>query len=198
MLYLVTNRHIAKGDFFNIIKEAVAGGVDRVVLREKDLDFEELLQLAKYVKHITDEYDIPLIINSNIDVAKNIEAYGFHCGFQDFINNKYKYDGIVGVSIHSVEEGIECEKLGADYILAGHIFETECKKGLPPRGLSFLEELKNNVSIPIVGIGGIDEKNVRKVIDTGAVGVAVMSYIMQSKDPYSSAKVLKSSIKGRK
>ncbi|WP_132996136.1 thiamine phosphate synthase [Sporanaerobacter acetigenes] len=194
MLYLVTNRHIVRGNFLKNIENALAGGVDRVILREKDLECKELFLLSKYVKVITDRYDVPLIINGNIDVAEKTGAYGFHCEFQDFIENKYKYDGVLGVSIHSIEEGVKCEQLGADYILAGHIFETECKKGLPPRGIEFLKELKENVSIPIVAIEGIDAKNEKKVIKMGMEDIAVMSYIMKSKDPYYSAKVLKSTI----
>lgn len=194
MLYLVTNRHIVRGNFLKNIESAVAGGVDRVILREKDLEYKELFLLSKYVKTITDRYDIPLIINGNIDVAEKTGTYGFHCGFQDFIENKYKYDGVLGVSIHSVEEAIKCEQLGVDYILAGHIFETECKKGLPPRGIEFLKELKENVSIPIVAIGGIDEKNAKQIMKVGVEDIAIMSYIMQSEDPYSSAKVLKNAI----
>ncbi len=194
LLYLVTNRHIAEKNFLKIIESAVAGGVDRVILREKDLDYGELLQLSKQVKYITDKYNTPLIINSNMDVAKNIKTYGFHCGFKDFINNKYKYSGILGVSIHSIQEAIISENFGADYVLAGHIFNTKCKKGLPPKGLDFLKELKKNISIPIIAIGGINEKNARKIINAGAMGVAVMSYIMQSKNPYYSAKIISSII----
>lgn len=194
MLYLVTNRYIANKKFLEIIEEAVVGGVDRVILREKDLGFNDLFNLSKAVKKITDKYDVPLIINGNIEVARKVNAYGFQCGFKDFICNDYKYSEVIGVSIHSVDEGIVCEEKGVSYVLAGHIFETDCKRGLAPRGLNFLKELKENVSVPIVAIGGIDEKNANIVLDTGVAGVAVMSYIMGSMEPYKQVRLLKSNI----
>ncbi|QQY80235.1 thiamine-phosphate pyrophosphorylase [Keratinibaculum paraultunense] len=194
MLYLVTNRHIANKDFFNIIEESIKGGIDKIILREKDLCTTKLLELSIEVKKITDKYNIPLIINSNLKVAQEINAYGFHCGYEDFISNKYKYDGVIGVSIHSIDEAIICEKKGANYVLAGHIFETNCKKGLPPKGLNFINELKKTISIPIIGIGGINETNINMILNTKISGVAVMSHIMASMNPYIDTKILKNHI----
>ena len=88
---------------------------------------------------------------------------------------KYKR---IGVSIHSLEEAKEVETLGATYVVAGHIFETDCKKGLEPRGLNFIKELSSILTIPVFAIGGIDEKNSLSVIDNGAFGVCMMSSLM--------------------
>ena len=83
------------------------------------------------------------------------------------------------MSIHSLDEAKEVENLGASYLVAGHIFETDCKKGLKPRGLKFIEDLSSTLTIPIFAIGGIDEKNSQSVINSGAFGVCMMSNLMK-------------------
>ncbi|KGG80058.1 thiamine monophosphate synthase [Caloranaerobacter azorensis H53214] len=195
MLYLITNRKIIKKDsFIKVIEYAVKGGVDVVILREKDLSYNELLPIAVKLKNILDGYNIPLIVNGNLDVAKNIKASGFHTSFDRFIKEKIEFKGLLGVSVHSLEEAIISEEYGANYILASHIFETECKKGLKPKGIKMIEEIKRNVKIPVIALGGINHKNIDKVLSAGADGIAVMSYIMASEEPFLSAKKLKMKI----
>ncbi|QIB25945.1 thiamine phosphate synthase [Caloranaerobacter azorensis] len=195
MLYLITNRKIIKKDsFIKVIEDAVKGGVDVVILREKDLSYNELLPIAVKLKNILDGYNIPLIINGNLDVAKNIKASGFHTSFDRFIKEKIEFKGLLGVSVHSLEEAIISEEYGANYILASHIFETECKKGLKPKGIKMIEEIKRNVKIPVIALGGINHENIDKVLSAGADGIAVMSYIMASEEPFLSAKKLKMKI----
>ena len=126
MLYLITNRKIIKKDnFFEVIEDAVKGGVDVVILREKDLSYNELLPIAVKLKNILSSYNIPLIVNGNLDIAKNIQAAGFHTSFNRFIKEIIKFKGLLGVSVHSLEEAIFSERYGADYVLASHIFETD-------------------------------------------------------------------------
>lgn len=184
MLYLITNRNLASGnDFYRIIDEAINGGISAIILREKDLSYEELLAMAKKVKKIIGTRDVKLIINSSLEVAKEVEAYGFHLNFKKFIETKLCFKGIIGVSVHSLEEAIAAEKQGADYLLLGHIFETDCKKGLPPRGIDLIKTIKRNVNIPIIALGGINPKNILQVMEANADGAAVMSTIMQAEDP---------------
>lgn len=85
----------------------------------------------------------------------------------------------IGVSVHSVDEAIEVEKLGANYILAGHIYETKCKEGLKGRGETFIKDIRKKVSILIIAIGGITDKNTANVIKSGATGIAIMSSAMK-------------------
>ncbi|MCY6371078.1 thiamine phosphate synthase [Clostridium ganghwense] len=192
MLYLITNRNIVKsGDLCSVVQKAVDGGVDTIILREKDLSFKELLPIAKKIKEITSGENVKLIVNGNIELARKIKAQGFHIGFEKFMEQKYKFDGLLGVSVHSLEEAVLAEKNGADYILTGHVYETNCKKGLRPRGVEFIKSITSNVSIPVIALGGINEKNVWQVLSTGASGVAVMSYIMAAEDPYIATKLLK-------
>ncbi len=124
----------------------------------------------------------PLIVNHSLSVAKEIQAWAYYTSFQNFMTEGKKYKR-VGVSIHSLEEGLKAQSAGADYLLAGHVFETNCKKDLPPRGLSFIEKLRTHLTIPIVAISGINPENASKVYERGAQGVAVMSYIMNSACP---------------
>lgn len=185
MLVLITNRKMVKEDTFSeTIEKAVAGGVDAVILREKDLGYDELYEIAKDIKKRIKDKDTYLIINSNLEVAKAVNADGYHIGFHDFMKEKHNWNNIIGVSVHSVEEAILAEKNGASYLIASHVFETDCKKGLAPRGLDFIKEIKSNVNIKVIALGGIKLENVEKVVSTGVEGVAVMSSIMAAEDPY--------------
>jgi thiamine-phosphate diphosphorylase len=185
MLYLITNRNLTCGkDFYSIIDEAIKGGISTIILREKDLSYEQLLIMAKKLKNIIGSRNVKLIINSNLQVAKEVEAYGFHLSFEKFIKMKLSFKGIIGVSVHSLEESIAAEKQGADYLLLGHIFETDCKKDLPPRGIELIKSIKKNVTIPIIALGGISPENILKVMESGADGAAVMSTIMKAADPF--------------
>ena len=159
-----------------------------LTLREKDLDKNEYLKLIEEIYPICQKYKINLILHQNYDLnlddKYNIE--GIHLSYDIFksLNENIKAELIkkykrIGVSIHSLDEAKEVENLEASYIVAGHIFETDCKKGLEPRGLKFVEELSSILTIPIFAIGGIDEKNSQSVIDSGAFSVCMMSSMMK-------------------
>lgn len=175
----VTNRKLC-ADFYKRIEEISRENLQFLILREKDLGYEELKNMALRVKGILKGSSIGLVVNGNLNVAKEIEAEGVQISFNDFIKGETKnYKGIVGVSIHSIEEAIEVEKIGASYLLYGHIFETDCKKGVPPRGLEELKKICNKVNIPVYAIGGINKDNAIVVIESGAYGVAYMSSLMK-------------------
>ncbi len=159
-----------------------------LTLREKDLDKNEYLKLIEEIYPICQKYKINLILHQNYDLnldeKYNIE--GIHLSYSIFksLNENIKAELIkkykrIGVSVHSLNEAKEVESLGASYVVAGHIFETDCKKGLEPRGLKFIKDLSSALSIPIFAIGGIDEKNSLSVIDSGAFSVCMMSSIMK-------------------
>ena len=159
-----------------------------LTLREKDLDKNEYLNLVKKIYPICKKYGIDLILHQNYDLnldeKYNIE--GIHLSYEIFkslnknirekLIKKYKR---IGVSIHSLEEAKDVENLGATYVVAGHIFETDCKKGLEPRGLNFIKELSSILTIPIFTIGGINEENSNLVLNSGAFGVCMMSSLMK-------------------
>lgn len=187
MLYLVTDRKIAVKNFYRILQEAVDGGVDAIILREKDLERDELHSVAKKVKSIVEGSNTKLIINGDLSVAEEVDAQGYHGGFQQFIKEDREtlreFTGRIGVSIHSLKEAKVAVEKGAHYLLAGHIFESSCKKGLEARGISWLREILEGVEIPVIAIGGIHEKNLDKLQSIGLHGIAVRSLIMESKEP---------------
>ena len=159
-----------------------------LTLREKDLGKNEYLNLVKKIYPICKKYGIDLILHQNYDLnldeKYNIE--GIHLSYEIFkslnknirekLIKKYKR---IGVSIHSLDEAKEIESLGATYVVAGHIFKTDCKKGLEPRGLNFIKELSSILTIPIFAIGGINKENSNLVLNSGAFGVCMMSSLMK-------------------
>lgn len=159
-----------------------------LTLREKDLNKNEYLKLIEKVYPICQKYKINLILHQNYDLNLDdkYKIDGIHLSYSIFksLNQNIKAELIkkykrIGVSIHSLEEAKDVESLGASYLVAGHIFETDCKKGLEPRGLKFIEDLSSALTIPIFAIGGIDEKNSQSVIDSGAFSVCMMSSLMK-------------------
>ena len=159
-----------------------------LTLREKDLDKNEYLNLVEKIYPICKKYRIDLILHQNYDLNLD-EKYnigGIHLSYEIFksLNKNIREELIkkykrIGVSIHSLEEAKDVENLGATYVVAGHIFETDCKKGLEPRGLNFIKELSSILTIPIFAIGGINEENSNLVLNSGAFGVCMMSSLMK-------------------
>ncbi|MFT9486190.1 MAG: thiamine phosphate synthase [Tepidibacillus sp.] len=191
MLYLITNRKIVKkGSFIDIIEKAIYGGIDVIILREKDLSNKELFPLALKIREITKSNQVKLVINHHLEVAKEVQADGFHTSYENFIKTEIDFAGVIGVSIHHLQEAKKIEKK-VNYLLAGHIFETDSKKGLKPRGISFIKNLKQEINIPIVAIGGIHLHNIEQLLIRGIDHIAVMSTIMSSEDPYQTTKELK-------
>ncbi len=159
-----------------------------LTLREKDLYKNEYLKLVEKIYPICQKYRIDLILHQNYDLVLedkyNIE--GIHLSYNTFksLNKNIRKELIkkykkIGVSIHSIDEAKEVEMLGATYIVAGHIFKTDCKKDLEPRGLEFIQELSSALIIPIFAIGGINQENSHLVINNGAFGVCMMSSLMK-------------------
>ncbi|NLI92721.1 MAG: thiamine phosphate synthase [Peptococcaceae bacterium] len=185
MLICVTNRKLCKDDFINRINEIAKGKPHAILLREKDLDISQYENLAKKVNEICVKNQVLLILNQNIQTAAKLELPLIHLSMPDL--RKYKkeikmFSGI-GASVHSVHEAKEAHELGATYLIAGHVFSTECKKGVPPRGLTFIQEVSKAVTVPVFGIGGITKHNFRDVLDSGARGVCTMSEAMTCMKP---------------
>ena len=159
-----------------------------LTLREKDLYKNEYLKLVEKIYPICQKYRIDLILHQNYDLNldKKYKIEGIHLSYDNFKSlNKNIREGLIkkykriGISIHSIDEAKEVENLGATYVVAGHIFETDCKKGLEPRGLNFIKELSSILTIPIFSIGGINKENSNLVLNSGAFGVCMMSSLMK-------------------
>jgi thiamine-phosphate pyrophosphorylase len=199
-LYLVTDRVLSGGrPLEKIVRESVAGGVTVVQLREKDARTREFLEEAFVLRKAASELGIPLIINDRVDIALACRADGIHLGQEDMhcaiarrIAGK---DMIIGISVSTVEEALEAEADGADYLGVGPLFATPTKvDALPATGLGILGSIRQAVRIPLVGIGGINYTNAGDVIRAGGDGVAVVSAIMASPDPGAAARALRSVI----
>ena len=185
MLICVTNRKLCNDNFLDRINLLSKGKPHGIMLREKDLSLLEYEALATKVKEICDINEVSLIINQNIDVALNLNIPNIQLSMNNLRSHvtmltKFKN---IGASVHSVEEAKEALELGASYLIAGHIFPTDCKKGVPEKGLSFLEEVCNSVNIPVFAIGGITDDKLEAVKNAGATGVCVMSESMTCSDP---------------
>lgn len=176
MKICITNRHLCTDDFFETVRRACRTA-DMIILREKDLSEDEYFKYAERTKQICGEMNTDFCINKYISVAKNLKCEFLQLSYNDFINFPEKFCR-TGVSVHSVNEAVNAAKLGADFLIAGHIFETNCKKGVPPRGTKFLREICSAVNIPIYAIGGINEDNENIAYENGASGVCIMSGYM--------------------
>ena len=198
-LNIISNRKLCENENLEKQIEKIFSAYERKIilknfdivaltLREKDLNKNEYLKLIEKIYPICQKYKINLILHQNYDLnldeKYNIE--GIHLSYSIFksLNQNIKAELIkkykrIGVSVHSLNEAKEVESLRASYVIAGHIFETDCKKGLEPRGLKFIEDLSSALSIPIFAIGGIDEKNSLSVINSGAFGLCIMSTLMK-------------------
>lgn len=183
-VYLVTDRDILNGrDLYKAVEDSILGGTTVVQLREKYISNEEFLEIAQNLKKITDKYNIPLIINDNIEVAKLVDATGVHIGQKDEELKKAREilgpNKIIGVSVGNIEEALKAQKDGADYLGIGAIFYTGSKKDInEPLGLEKLKDIVERINIPNVAIGGIHLDNIISVMKTGTDGVAVISEIL--------------------
>ena len=157
-----------------------------VILREKDMQPEEYRKLAVQAQMICLQYGVPCILHSFADIAAELGAEGIHlplAKLRELPAEVKSGFSIIGASVHSPEEAAEAQSLGATYITAGHVFPTDCKKGLAPRGLDFLKKTCAAVGIPVYAIGGVCSGNYSLVRSAGAAGACVMSGLMTCEDP---------------
>jgi len=157
---VITNRRLCEGDFLYTIEKALYYKPWAVILREKDLTKDDYVALAKKVRPLCESHGVTLYSHTHA-----VPELPLYLPFQ---------------SVHCVEEARAAQDMQADFIIAGHIFATQCKPGLAPRGLDFLREVCESVRIPVFAIGGITHENAQCCIDAGAAGLCRMSYWMQS------------------
>ena len=141
----------------------------------------EYAVLAENVLKICNKYNKTCILHTFIDTAIKLNCPNIHLPLHLLEKYKDKLSSfkIIGSSVHSAAEAEEAEKLGATYITAGHIFQTDCKKDLAPRGLHFVKDVVSSVIIPVYGLGGIHKENQKSVIEAGCNGIAIMSEAMR-------------------
>lgn len=179
----ITALSFIKGDVYSQLDAICRGGIDRLILREKTISENEYKELAVKVSEICGRYDTPLSLHTFADTAKELGSESIHLSYHDFMDGKGLGFSTVGVSVHSPEEAEKCGKMGASYITAGHVFVTDCKKGLAPRGTEYLKKVCRSTDIPVYAIGGISPENADQCIKAGAEGICVMSSLMTAPHP---------------
>ena len=172
--------------FLAQVEIIAATNVSAIVLREKDLEETVYEALAKDCITLCTHYNKKLILHSFLESAHRLNHPYIQLSLSQL--ETYRKAGLlsdfaqIGTSVHSVDDVRLAEKLGADYVFAGNIFETDCKKGLPGRGLEFLENVCKEVDIPVYAIGGITAEKMPQILGTGAAGGCMMSGFMQLKE----------------
>lgn len=187
LLYAVTDRHWLNGrTLYSVVKESLDGGVTFLQLREKELDEVHFLEEAKELQQLCREYQVPFIVNDNVDIAIAMDADGVHVGQSDMeagdVRAKLGSDKIIGVSAQTVEQAILAEKHGADYLGVGAVFQTGSKDDADDVSYETLKAICEAVSIPVIAIGGITQENVKELAGSGICGIAVISAIYAQKD----------------
>lgn len=183
----VTNRKLCRIPFLKQLEKIAGAGVEKIILREKDLSEGEYAQLAEKFLTICRAHNIEGVFHTYGEAALLAGAHSLHLSMKGLRSWKEIHPQPLfqrlGASVHSVAEAREAQQLGADYITAGHVFTTECKKGLPGRGIEFLREVVIAVDIPVYAIGGIDVSNLCHIRDCGIAGICIMSSLMEARIP---------------
>ena len=196
LLYAITDRTwLDKRSLYEVVEESLKGGASCLQLREKSLDTERFLEEAQQMKPLCRSYNVPFIINDNVEIALASDADGVHIGQSDgdIVETRARigHDKIFGVSASTVEEALEAERAGADYLGVGAVFPTSSKNDAENVSLSTLRDICDAVSIPVVAIGGITLDNVSLLTDSGICGIAVISAIYAQKDIQTATKRLR-------
>ena len=196
LLYAVTDRAwVGKQTLYEQVEAALKGGVTCVQLREKELDEVAFLQEAKDICALCRRYNVPFIINDNVEIAIACGADGIHVGQEDMAAGKVRRrvgdSMILGISVHTVEEARQAVQDGADYLGLGAVFPTSTKMDVEQMSSETLQTICNAVDVPIVAIGGINRDNLLKLAGSGVDGVALVSAIFSAKDIESTCRELR-------
>lgn len=189
-LICVTNRHLfddienagGQPSFLARLEQIAAAHPAGIVLREKDMEEGAYEVLARDVQRICRRHQVPFIAHTYAGVAAQLGADALHLPLP--LLRRLRESGAalpayLGTSCHSLEDVREAERLGCSYLIAGHIYATTCKPGLPPRGLAFLREVKAAAELPVYAIGGITPARLKEVREAGAAGGCAMSSLMR-------------------
>lgn len=196
LLYAVTDRHWLKDETLeNQVEKALQGGATFLQLREKSLDDDIFLAEAKEVQKLCKKYQVPFVINDNVDIALAIDADGVHVGQSDMealdVRKRLGPDKIIGVSAQNVQQALLAQKHGADYLGVGAVFPTGSKDDAEDVSFETLKAICQAVDIPVIAIGGITKENVSELKGSGICGIAVISAIFAQKDIKAATKELK-------
>lgn len=198
-LYAITDRSWLKGNNLeNHVEEALIGGATILQLREKMVSDAEFLEQAKRLKPLCQTYNVPLIINDNVDIALEADADGVHVGQSDMQASQVRAqlgpDKILGVSCRTVQHALTAQEHGADYLGVGAMFPTQTKTDTEPVTIDTLKAICNAVDIPVVAIGGVKLNNMAQLKETGIAGIVAISAIFAQDDIQYAAHNLKEAV----
>ncbi len=196
LLYAVTDRSwLGEKTLCQQVEESLKGGVTMIQLREKKLDKESFFKEALEIKKLCKSYNVPFIINDNVELAIETDADGVHVGQEDMRASEARKmlgpDKIVGVSAHNAKEALEAQAAGADYLGLGAVFPTSTKDDVDVLDRETLKNICLSVAIPCVAIGGIKSDNILELSGCGLAGVSVVSAIYAQVDIQSASRNLK-------
>lgn len=179
----VTNRRLCRGDFPTQVERIAAGRPAAVLLREPDLAADAYAALAARCRDMCRAHGVALIVHGHPQVAAALQT-PLHLRLAELrAIDRTRIKTAVGTSVHSPVEAAEAQALGADRLIAGHIFATACHAGAPGRGLAFLDAVCRATTLPVYAIGGIAPQRMAEIRRTPAAGVCVMSSVMDADDP---------------
>ena len=186
-LYFITDSRLTGRTVLEDVGSAIRAGVKIIQYREKDLTTREMIDEAEKICRLCRENDVLFIINDRVDIALAVDADGVHLGNEDMPYEAARRilgnTKIIGLTVHDVGEAIEAERIGADYIGISPIFETTTKPDAgTPAGIDLIKYIKKAVKIPFVAIGGINQDNIKSVLEAGARSIAVISAIVTKDD----------------
>ena len=203
-LYVIVDPEVTSGrDPLEIAAGALRGGAKILQLRDKDREKGQSILLAKALSKLCLEFEALFIMNDHADVAALASADGVHVGQGDLpVEETRRVIGpsqLVGRSNYTLEESLETQRMGADYVALGNIYSTSTKASIrdrAPLGPATLMRVKEALDVPLVAIGGIDETNIEQVAAAGADAICVSSAVGKSKDPEKAARALVRAIVG--
>ena len=187
LLYAITDRSwLAGNNLADVVRLAAEGGITFLQYREKTLSYDEKKKEALEIKKICREFDIPFVVNDDVNLAKDIDADGVHVGQADMAVSKAREilgkDKIIGATAKTVEQALKAQAEGADYLGSGALFGSNTKKDAIPMTKDLFNAICESVDIPVVAIGGITLDNIDSIIDSNMSGVAIISGIFAADD----------------
>jgi len=183
-LIVITDEKL-KPDVVRSVREALEGGATSIQLRLKESSTKRMVEVGKSIRRLTREFGALYFVDDRIDVALATDADGVQLGPEDMpldLARGFAPNLIIGASVYSLEEALEAERLGADFLGAGSVYPSPSKPNAKIIGLNGLRRIVESVRIPVVAVGGINHTIVCEVVRTGIAGVAVISAVMGSSD----------------
>lgn len=200
VLHVISDRRRHRLPLFEALVESARGGADVIQVREKKAPAAETYILVQQLQQAISKHQLQTqtFVNDRADIAMAADIGGVHLAAKSLpipvivqLRRHTDWSGRIGCSVHTLEEAMRAQADGADYVTFGHIFASESHPGVPPRGLSALRRVVDSLSIPVIGIGGIDRRNVAAVLATGCSGIAVIGAVLDSEQPFEATKSLK-------